>query len=287
MTLSSSGFPKVSTGNVPGSENTKFSVRLHPVDPYALRALMKFGGRNDDVWSYHDVPGYRSEMQSARFGPPSGYGFTTGSGRVSVNAVGSGGTPSNPGGYNWRTLGNTVSGVSQIAKTGYNFAMDKAFPDSNNEFLDQATLGNAVKNFRFNNAPIYQSYVGKRNALLKGQAQRRRQLAREEQARQAAKANEPQELPPGVPPPPPGVPDTFPPPSVLESGFPPPGTSTLPPGVPPPPGVPSTLPPPSAPGKQFPPPGTSTRKPRAARSTVAKPKANRPAPLNTLDPNIW
>ena len=183
MTITSSGWPMTSGANSQSqASGTPFSVKLHPIDPYGIRAMMKFGGRTDNVWSYHDVPGYKEEMGPGRSGNFAGSGFRTGSGRASINYMGRGGTPSNPGGYNWDTLSSVVDSTVGVAGSAFNFAMDKAFPNSGNDFLDQATIGNAAKNFRFSNAPVYNSYSGANQRLAKGQAQRRRDLKRQANA---------------------------------------------------------------------------------------------------------
>lgn len=183
MTLTSSGWPMTSGATTQSQAGgTPFSVKLHPVDPYGLRAMMKFGGRTDNVWSYHDVPGYKEEMGPGRYGNFAGSSFRTGSGRASINYMGRGGTPSNPGGYNWDTLSSAVDTTVGMAGNAFNAFMDKKFPNSQNEFLDQATIGNYLKNYRVSNAPLYNSYAGAKQKLAKGQAQRRRDLKRQERA---------------------------------------------------------------------------------------------------------
>jgi hypothetical protein len=270
MTLSSTGFPQVGGDSSFGSNSTPFSVRLHPVDPYALRAMMKFGGRTDDVWSYHDVPGYRSEVQGARFGGNNAY--RTGSGSVKIRPMGSGGTSSNPGGYNWNTFGNVVQGTAQGLAELYNFGAEKRETSSGQ--LDYADPSKRFPGPRFGNTPIYNTYRGKQQKI--GQQKRVQALSDARKAKQdmaqkqadlVSMADEmfgtSQNLAAGV--------------TASRTKLKPGASSRVSSGAGPAPvnllTGPTAL-------------GIPPKKPRAARSTVQKPKATRPSP-NTFDPSIW
>lgn len=97
-----------------GWGSTQNAANLPVVDAFARNLLMKYGGRTDDVWAFHDMPGYKQEIGGAR-GVIGGDGgsFSTGSGSVRISGMGRGGTPSDPGGYNWSTLGNVAYGAAQ------------------------------------------------------------------------------------------------------------------------------------------------------------------------------
>lgn len=272
MPISSSGFPQVSGDGSFGSGSTPFSVRLHPVDPYALRAMMKFGGRTDDVWSYHDVPGYRSELQGARFSGNSS--SSAGSGSVKLRSFGGGGTPSNPGGYNWNTFGNVVQGTAQNLAELYNFGAEMRETSSGK--LDYSDSSKRFPGFRFGNTPMYQRYRGKQQKLGQQKRAEREATARQEKADLAQKQQDlvsfadrvmgtAQDLTAGV--------------TAARTKLKPGASSPISSGGGP--GPVNLLTGPTA-------LGAPPKKPRAARSTAQKPKATRPVPAATLnDPSNW
>lgn len=70
--------------------------------------------RTDDLWAYLDEPGYKRELGAAAAAPRSNWvNRPMGSGSVDFSTNGNGGTPSDPGGYNWNTLSNVASGAAQ------------------------------------------------------------------------------------------------------------------------------------------------------------------------------
>lgn len=69
------------------------------------------GGRTDDISGYYDMEGYRTTMPKHMSVGGDGYSRFQGSGMAETN-YGGGNTPSDPGGYNWRTLENNLSRAS-------------------------------------------------------------------------------------------------------------------------------------------------------------------------------
>lgn len=160
----------------PGWSSTPMAGNASNVDTFSRIMAMRYGGREDDIWSYLDQPGYRTTLGSPSSAPGGNWGYNTGSGSVSISGPGGGGTPSNPGGYNYRTLANTAGMTAQLGKTAANFAMDRmpgADPD-----LD----------FRFGGTPIYQNYRGKQQRAERIQNIRSRQQARADKQAAAAKS---------------------------------------------------------------------------------------------------
>lgn len=137
-----------------GWSSTPFAADLTVQDAFSRNLLMKYGGRSDSIWDFHDMPGYRTTMGSASYAGSSVVNpFVKGTGSVSLRSYGGGGTPSNPGGYNYGTLGRSAEMAGQLVGTAANFAMDRrpgADPD-----LD----------FRFGNTPIYNRYRGKQQKI--------------------------------------------------------------------------------------------------------------------------
>lgn len=234
-------------------------------DPWTMHIQQTYGGRGiNQVQPYWDMAGYKREMGAMR--TASGTSAITGSGFTGIRGFGSSGTGSNPGGYNYQTLGNVAATTSGLLKTAANFAMDRmegADPDMD---------------FRFGNTPIYNQYRGK---LQKGQQvqrvralQQSRQIKQQQAARQQSintfagqAASTSQALAAGV--------------TAANNPLKPGSSSPLPRGGVPQPGPVNLLTGPTALGQ---PP----KKPRAARSTVRKPKATRSAPaVNLNDPSNW
>lgn len=68
-------------------------------------------GRTDDISGYYDMDGYKSTMPKHMSVSGDNYSRFQGSGMAETN-YGGGNTPSNPGGYNWRTLENNLNRAS-------------------------------------------------------------------------------------------------------------------------------------------------------------------------------
>lgn len=156
-----------------GWGSTQNAANLPVVDAFARNLLMKYGGRTDDVWAFHDMPGYKQEIGGAR-GVIGGDGgsFSTGSGSVRISGMGRGGTPSDPGGYNWRTLSSTVSNAGQIGKEAFNFLADRRISNQGGSPLND-------DGFRFGGTPIYNKYRGKQQAIARTNAINARRQERE------------------------------------------------------------------------------------------------------------
>lgn len=84
-------------------------------DAFQRNLLMKYGGRTDNIWDYHDFEGYKKEMGSVLRAPGSQYASSF---RNSGMAPSFGGrnTPSDPGSYNWDTLNK---GLNRAAGIGW------------------------------------------------------------------------------------------------------------------------------------------------------------------------
>lgn len=83
-------------------------------------------GRQDDWSAWDDMSGIRRTMGAARYGGASvSNPFVRGTGSVALRPFGSGGTPSNPGAYNWQTLGTNVGKVATGVATAGNLLYDK------------------------------------------------------------------------------------------------------------------------------------------------------------------
>lgn len=207
----------------------------------------------------------RARVEGAATGAPNST-WATGGSSGSFRTSWGGGGESDPGGYNYKTLANTSGTTAQLLGTAANFAMDRmsgSDPDTS---------------FRFGNTPIYQKYRGKQQALARQERIQNRQTARQQQQQAAAKQQQMANF----------AGQTFATSMGLaagaQAGNKPPkagASSPMPRGGTPPPGPINLLTGPTALGQ---PP----KKPRAARSTVPKPKATRPVPAATLnDPSNW
>lgn len=103
-----------------GWGSTQNAAALPVVDAFARNMLMRYGGRTDDIWSYHDMPGYKRELGGATSAPGSDWASGSGGGSVRISGMGNGGTPSDPGGYNYSTLKNVASGATSAVRMGIN-----------------------------------------------------------------------------------------------------------------------------------------------------------------------
>lgn len=93
-----------------GWGSTQNAAALPVVDAFARNLLMKYGGRTDDIWAFHEMPGYRTSLQGAGFaGNSVANPFIRGTGRVSLSGIGGSNTSSDPGGRNWGTAQNMVN----------------------------------------------------------------------------------------------------------------------------------------------------------------------------------
>lgn len=122
---------------------------IQPTSQWNRHLQQKYGGQNMDVVSsYWDMPGIRREMGTANY--MTGRGFRTGSGSVNLTKFGSGGTPSDPGGYNWNTLKNVTEPIklgAQKAGIGLNTpASLKAKAKSNMQAQNAQMLNTFLKN---------------------------------------------------------------------------------------------------------------------------------------------
>ena len=162
----------------PGWSSTPMAGGASNVDTFSRIMAMRYGGRTDDIWSYLDQPGYRQELGRATEAPRGSWGTNLGSGSVKVRGMGSGGTPSDPGGYNYGTLENAARGARRLFAESYNFLADRR-PGADLD-LD----------FRFGNTPIYDQYRGKQQRI-----ERITNIRARQQARAAAQAQQTQAAP--------------------------------------------------------------------------------------------
>ena len=98
-----------------------FDKSLSPNDAWSRMQYRRYGGRNDDIIAY----GMQNEgIMNPSSGVNSrnhigGSNFPLGSGTVSLK-LGGGNTPSNPGGYNYNTLNNTIGGAASTVNWAFN-----------------------------------------------------------------------------------------------------------------------------------------------------------------------
>lgn len=159
-----------------GWGSTPNAANLPVVDAFARNLLMRYGGRTDDVWAFHDMPGYKQELGSARGAPGGTWATNTGSGTVRITGMGNGGTPSDPGGYNWNTLARSVTGVKQNV---INPILDKVMPTTGRS--GQPT---------YRSGGIYGAYRGKQQQVQAKQKVATVQAARQQQQAQAQQAQQ-------------------------------------------------------------------------------------------------
>ena len=107
--------------NEPGWSSSPLASGLTPADAWTRGMRQRYGtGRKDDIIAYgmqkDNVMNPSSGVNSRnRIG---GSDFPLGSGTVSLK-FGGGNTPSNPGGYNYNTLNNTVGGAASTIKWNF------------------------------------------------------------------------------------------------------------------------------------------------------------------------
>ena len=98
-----------------------FDKALAPNDAWSRMQYRRYGGRNDDIIAY-------SMQDEGIMNPSSGFGSSGRAGGSGTNWLGSGSvntsygggnTPSNPGGYNYKTLNNTISGAAEMVNWGF------------------------------------------------------------------------------------------------------------------------------------------------------------------------
>ena len=242
----------------PGWSSTPMAGGANNVDTFSRIMAMRYGGRTDDIWSYLDQPGYRTSIGGASSAPAGGWSYNLGSGSVAVQGMGGGGTPSNPGGYNWGTLGNVVKGVKENIA---NPILDKVMPTTGKS-------GQPV----FRTGGMYGKYRGKQQQVQKAQSYQAAQQARQQQAQQAQQTQQlntfagqaiatTQNLAAG---------------QVVGKRVTKGSASSLKKG---PPGQVNLLTGPTALGQP-------AKKPRAARSVVSTPKTTRPT-IDLNDPSNW
>jgi hypothetical protein len=155
----------------PGWSSTPMAGGANNVDTFSRIMAMRYGGRTDDIWSYLDQPGYRTSIGGASSAPTGGWSYNLGSGSVAVQGMGGGGTPSNPGGYNYRTLANVARGVKENIA---NPILDKVMP----------TTGKSGQP-AFRTGGMYGAYRGKQQQVQKAQSYQAAQQARQQKAQQA------------------------------------------------------------------------------------------------------
>lgn len=86
-------------------------------DPWSMHIQQTYGGRGiGDVQPYWDMAGYKRTLGSPSSAPGGTWGYDTGSGSANIRGMGGGGTPSDPGGYNYATLANVASAPTNIYK---------------------------------------------------------------------------------------------------------------------------------------------------------------------------
>jgi len=237
-------------------------------DAFQRNLLMRYGGRTDSIWDYQDFAGYKRELGSANTAPNASFTTTYNSGSVDIpNYSRGGGTPSNPGGYNWNTFGNVVRGVGQGLGEAYNFLAERR--EVNKGELDYTNPSKSTPGFRVGNTPIYNTYRGKQQQI--GQQQRIQNIQAARQQRQqlgnfaSQTISTSKSLAAGV--------------QAAKKPLKPGASSPMPRGGTPKPGPINLLTGPTALGQP-------TKKPRSARGTVQTPKAKRPS-ISTYDPSIW
>lgn len=88
-----------------------------PTDPWSMHITQTYGGRSfADVQKYWDMKGARTTMGGASSAPSNWYGHL-GSGSVRIQGMGGGGTPSDPGGYNYDTLDRMFSTPKDMVRS--------------------------------------------------------------------------------------------------------------------------------------------------------------------------
>jgi hypothetical protein len=93
---------------------------INPMGAWRRHIVQTYGGQDVNIaQEYWDMKGYKRELGGAGFASQSSLSnpFSSGSGSVRVSSMGGGGTPSNPGGYNYGTLTNSVRIPKSIYKT--------------------------------------------------------------------------------------------------------------------------------------------------------------------------
>lgn len=98
-----------------------FDKALAPNDAWSRMQYRRYGGRNDDIIAYSmQDQGIMNPSNGVNSDMRAGGGGTNwlGSGSVNTN-YGGGNTPSNPGGYNYKTLNNTIGGAAEMVNWGF------------------------------------------------------------------------------------------------------------------------------------------------------------------------
>lgn len=167
-----------------GWGSTQNAAALPVVDAFARNMLMRYGGRTDDIWSYHDMPGYKQELGAATSAPGANWASGSSGGSVRISGMGNGGTPSDPGGYNWNTLNKVSRGVGQGLGEAYNFLAERR--EVNRGDLDYSNPSKRIPGFRAGNTPLYNTYRGKQQQLGQQQRAQNIQAARQQQQQAAA-----------------------------------------------------------------------------------------------------
>jgi predicted lipoprotein with Yx(FWY)xxD motif len=105
------------------AETNVYPDAINPIGAWRRHIVQTYGGQDVNVaQQYWDMSGYKREMGGANFSAQSNVAnpFRTGSGLTRVTPMGGGGTPSNPGGYNWGTLGSVVQTTFNAPLSMYN-----------------------------------------------------------------------------------------------------------------------------------------------------------------------
>lgn len=84
-------------------------------DAFQRNLLMKYGGRTDNIWDYHDFEGYKKELRWGLGSPGSQYASSFKNSGMAPS-FGGRNTPSDPGSYNWDTLNK---GLNRAAGIGW------------------------------------------------------------------------------------------------------------------------------------------------------------------------
>jgi hypothetical protein len=253
-----------------GWGSTSNAADLPVVDAFSRNLLMRYGGRTDDIWSYHDMPGYKQEMGSASSAPR----MSSPSGGYRYSSFDGGGTSSDPGKHNWATLGN----VTQFAQNEIiNPLLDIVSPQVSRSGRSAPRMGKGKSiygKFRGKQIEAENTRIG--NAVNQARQQKAQQIQQAQQQAQQAQQQQQQFST--------FASQTMATAQSLAAGQQAKGkkvtkgaSSKLRPGQP---SQVNLLTGPTALGQP-------AKKPRAARSTIATPKTTRPAPINTFDPSIW
>ena len=135
----------------PGWSSSPFASGISPKDAWSRKIYGNIGGRNDDVFAYSDQEDRlmnRTLGASLRSRGGSGGGGSDWLGSGSVNMkFGGGNTPSNPGAYNYGTLGRSVSNAVEAVKWGFNTRnrLRQSSKNNENSATDNPSKESAIK----------------------------------------------------------------------------------------------------------------------------------------------